>query len=380
MIVSHYISSAPLPLSHKRAQRDSNLELYRIILMLLIIAHHYVVNSGLYQMIVDAPLSVSSTAMLLFGAWGKTGINCFVLITGYFMCRSNFSIHKFIRLYLQIVFYSLLFYLIFCFTGCETFSPVKAFLKMLPFKCLADDFISCFLVFYLTIPFLNILINNLDRKKHLLLMALLLTVFTLLPSVPNLVRLSFNYIEWFVTLYIIASYIRLYGFGIEISHRQWLWISFMTIFIASFSVVGLFLVYKLGYFRHHLSFFFISDSNKILALAVSVATFMWFKGLKIPSQKLINTLGAATFGILLIHANSDTMRQWLWCDTINCTVHFTGLVSKDLTYATMAVIIVFITCAAIEILRSKYIEPYLLEVSNRVLNRKRTLSFETSDK
>ncbi len=28
-------------------QRDSNLELYRIIVMLLIVAHHYVVNSGL---------------------------------------------------------------------------------------------------------------------------------------------------------------------------------------------------------------------------------------------------------------------------------------------------------------------------------------------
>lgn len=31
----------------KIQQRDSNLELYRIIVMLLIVAHHYVVNSGL---------------------------------------------------------------------------------------------------------------------------------------------------------------------------------------------------------------------------------------------------------------------------------------------------------------------------------------------
>ena len=30
-----------------KKNRDSNLELYRIIVMLLIIAHHYVVNSGL---------------------------------------------------------------------------------------------------------------------------------------------------------------------------------------------------------------------------------------------------------------------------------------------------------------------------------------------
>lgn len=31
----------------KSQRRSSNLELYRIIVMLLIVAHHYVVNSGL---------------------------------------------------------------------------------------------------------------------------------------------------------------------------------------------------------------------------------------------------------------------------------------------------------------------------------------------
>lgn len=31
----------------KKKHRDSNLELFRIITMLLIVAHHYVVNSGL---------------------------------------------------------------------------------------------------------------------------------------------------------------------------------------------------------------------------------------------------------------------------------------------------------------------------------------------
>ena len=33
--------------------RDSNLELYRIIMMLLIVAHHYVINSGLDAVIMN---------------------------------------------------------------------------------------------------------------------------------------------------------------------------------------------------------------------------------------------------------------------------------------------------------------------------------------
>ena len=58
--------------------RDSKLELYRIIVMLLIVAHHYVVSSGLTAdgPIYTDPLSWRSLFLLLFGAWGKTGINC----------------------------------------------------------------------------------------------------------------------------------------------------------------------------------------------------------------------------------------------------------------------------------------------------------------
>ena len=34
-------------------------------------------------------------------------------------------------------------------------------------------------------------------------------------------------------------------------------------------------------------------------------------------NKFINAVSSTTFGVLLIHANSSTMRQWLWKDVIN---------------------------------------------------------------
>lgn len=92
-------------------QRASNLELFRIITMLLIIAHHYVVNSGLMEVIRgvgdNSGITAKSIFYLLFGAWGKTGINCFVLITGYFMCKSQITKKKFIKLLIQIYFIKL---------------------------------------------------------------------------------------------------------------------------------------------------------------------------------------------------------------------------------------------------------------------------------
>ena len=76
--------------------RNSNLELYCIIVMLAIVAHHYVVNSGLMEGAVSGnDFTLIQVFFLLFGMWGKTGINCFVLITGYFMCQQQITLRKF---------------------------------------------------------------------------------------------------------------------------------------------------------------------------------------------------------------------------------------------------------------------------------------------
>lgn len=64
----------------KVVKRNTNLELFRVITMILIVAHHYVVNSGLLAAdgpICTSPISARSVFLMLFGAWGKVGINCF---------------------------------------------------------------------------------------------------------------------------------------------------------------------------------------------------------------------------------------------------------------------------------------------------------------
>ena len=74
----------------------------------MIVAHHYVVNSGLFDSggpMVSNPISANTLFLALFGALGKVGINCFLMITGYFMCTSHITVRKFIKLILQIYLY-----------------------------------------------------------------------------------------------------------------------------------------------------------------------------------------------------------------------------------------------------------------------------------
>lgn len=85
--------------------RSSNIELLRIITMLVIVAHHYVVNSGIGDIVLNnSAINIKNTFYLIIGGWGKTGINCFVLITGYFMCKSRITIRKFLKLVFEVEF------------------------------------------------------------------------------------------------------------------------------------------------------------------------------------------------------------------------------------------------------------------------------------
>ena len=96
-------------------------------------------------------------------------------------------------------------------------------------------------------------------------------------------------------------------------------------------------------------YYLIQDSNRPLALLTSICAFMYFKNLKVPYNKYINMIGASIFGVLLIHANSDTMRQWLWKDTLNNVGHY-----NDTTFwlhAILSVLIVFTVCIFIDRLR-----------------------------
>ena len=346
--------------------RRSNLELYRIIVMMLIVAHHYVVNSGLMEVMADDPMSSKSLYLYILGMWGKTGINCFVLITGYFMCRSNITLRKFLKLFLEVMFYNIMIWAIFVATGYESFS-IKMMLKdVLPITSIHDGFTSCFLVFYLFIPFLNILLENLDKKRHQYLLALCLFTYTFLAMIPK-IHVVFNYVTWFSVLYLISSYIRLYGVFPSVKNIRWGLLTLASVALAMVSTIG-FIFLHLKYGIKLIPYRLVSDSNAIFAVIVSVCSFMYFKDLTIRQSKIINTVSASTFGVLLIHANSDTMRQWLWKDTLNNVGQYA---SDHLVWFSIgSVLSVFFICIILDYIRIHTFEKWSFRIlDKRIGNR-----------
>lgn len=343
-------------------ERKSNLELFRICSMLVIIAHHYVVNSGLLDCIRSQTiLGTNDFFLLLFGWGGKTAINCFVLITGYYMCKSQISIKKWMKLLFEVEFYNIVIFGIFLWSRYEIFSLKGLAQVIFPFFNIDYSFSTCFLLFYLFIPFLNKLIYGLSKREHWYLLVLCMIVYTILPSFAG-VNVIFNYVTWFCIIYILASYIRLYPKTWFDNVKLWGGLLILMLALSWGSVVTLAIIAGIMGKGFEISFvyFLVSDSNKIFAVTTAVCAFMFFKRVDIGCSKVINTIASSTFGVLMIHANSNTMRQWLWKDVCNNVTFYD---SKWLIiHAVGCVLLIYLVCTIVDMMRIKCLENLFLKL------------------
>lgn len=281
------------------------------------------------------------------------------------MCKSNITIRKILKLSLEVIFYNIIIYSFFVIFGKSDFSPKDAFLCFLPIKSIADGFTSCFIAFYLAIPFLNILVQNMTKRQHQLLICLCLLIYTFIGMIP-IFKLKMNYVSWFCVLYFISSYIRFYVNTDNRNNKKWEWFSVLFI---SLSMVSVLVLLYMSSIKGHMYdvYFFVGDSNRILALLTAICSFMWFKNMKFKYSKWINTIAASMFGVLLIHANSSTMRHWLWNDILQNANHYGD--EHYILYAFFSVLTVFATCIIIDLLRIHTIEKYTFKQIDKLLDK-----------
>lgn len=146
-------------------ERKSNIELLRIVCMLLIILWHINIGFG-----GDKELSTFSLGNIL-NSITVMGVNCFVLISGYFGIRFNWG--KLVSLIFQCLFYSVTI----------SFVCHKIFGESLDFKTLFLPissnvwwFMTVYVMLYLSAPFLNKAWDNMNSREKILTLLSLVVI------------------------------------------------------------------------------------------------------------------------------------------------------------------------------------------------------------
>ena len=350
----------------KAAPRRSGLELLRVLAMLGIIAHHYVVNSGLAAAdgpILADPLSPRALLHLFAGAWGKTGVNIFVLISAYFLCEKGISPRKFLKLLAEYLFYRVGIALLFWISGYEPFSVTALADVLLPVRFLQDSFFSGYLVWYLSVPFLNLLAHRMTEKQHLRLLALLGFAYVFLGTLRPFLGVTMNYFSWFVVLYFLASFLRLHPRKLFTGTKRWGILSAACVLCCLLAVAACAFVSR----RIQKPYFFVlvTDANTLLAVVTSLSLFLFFNQLNLKPSRFINGAAAVSFGVFCIHAHSDTMRRWLWGDLLQVTASYSS--SRALWLLPAAVLGIYLVCGAVDWLRARFLErPFLAALDRRL--------------
>ena len=346
----------------KQDFRKSNIELLRIVAMVMIVAHHYAYHGGFA--FPKNELSINRFWIQLILSGGTIGVDVFVLISGFFLVSSeHIRINKIIRTWAQLLFYSFILFFCFVFAGIEPFGLKKLLISLAPVTYNTWWFASSYFVLYLLSPYINILLKSFNKKQYIFFLASLFFYWCIIPTITYRPFQS-NFLLWFVFLYSLAGYVKIFGVNISLSGGKLIALSFVCILCSAllsayFDLLGT----KSHFFEHWAMHLY--DMQCLPILIISFLLFIGFSKMNIGYNKLINIVASATFGVYLIHEH-PFVRPFLWKRILKGASYSESYLL--IPYSLLAVFLVFACCTIIELLRKEMIEKQYMNAVNNIAN------------
>ena len=239
----------------KNKERDSNLELLRIVSMIMIILHHLI---------------------------------CYNLQAGYYMInKKNISYKKIFLLELQVLFYTIIILLIYTLIT-NNLNIDLLFSSLLPLITKSYWFYTSYFVIYILIPIINKVINKLNQFQYFMI----IIGMTWIIIICHVLSFDETLLLYY---YLIGGYIRKY---VKIKNNN----IYLIISTCTYTLMCI-----IEFFINKYYF----NLDNIYVTICSVTLFIYFLNLDIKYNKTINNLASSSFAVYLIHEN-EIIRSILW--------------------------------------------------------------------
>ena len=344
-ILLSFFKEVPMP---GKTQRSSNLELLRILCMLLIIGDHLTGQGG----IADYTTLPSSFAFCLIGCGSRIACSVFILIGGWFLCEQPYKTRRPLSLWLSLWLYTVPVTLLCRLAGLDvSFGALRW--AAFPASTRQLWFISDYLLLLLCVPLLNRVLRGLPRTAHRGLLAVLAVPMILYPTLSGENGIVSDTAWMFLYEYLLAAYLRRYpenrlarllqnraaalalGLGLPLVN---------TAIRAVLETRGLTdgkAFQYVAYYRTALG----ALPNLLAALAL----FYLFKNLDLGCVWWVNALSGTTLGVYILH-QVPAFRNFLWNGLLQAQAHHGSVV-----YTLFAIFAVLFGCAAVDAVRTRLV-------------------------
>lgn len=302
----------------KEKNRQANFELLRIIAMLMVVTMHYLIKGKVAVSMAEDGSAVNLAAWFLESAC-IVAVNVYVLISGYFLAEAEWKISRFVKLLLQIWCYSVGLPVICLALGVESVAQWSIYdwaVAVFPLQMEHYWFATAYMILYLLMPVLSLAVRKMDKKQLQITIITLVCFFSVPKSIiPILIptdRYGYDF-GWFICLFLIASYIRLYGIKFLNNKRKALGSYIILVFVIWGYSAGLGWLVRKWELPLSYACDMVHCYNHILVLAASVALFCGVLYLRIPRgffAKIVCGIAPYTFGVYLLHENAAIRLLW----------------------------------------------------------------------
>ncbi|WP_324718318.1 acyltransferase [Limosilactobacillus fermentum] len=320
--------------------RDSRIELLRILGMLMIIQSHFYIYGNWSG---TQTLNPKNTVKILaLDGLGPAGAIIFFIITGYF---ANLSLdfqsdlkkakRKAFNTWKKTFTYSVVITIIFISIGVNV-KLKELIIAFLPFTLGEYWFISCYMLLIIFSPFINILLSNLSNKQ--------LKIINILLFLPQVLMLANNSC---VSKFILAISGYIIGATIRIKKSEFINIKahnyiILMLLIYAFELCSVYFSRILGTRFEHSAHFM----EYVPAYIIAICIFVLFLKFPIFHSKIINLLALGSFAAYLI-TEQIVFRKILWTQIVNAR----GVQNSPYLYlfSLSTVVVIYVICSLFDL-------------------------------
>ena len=307
-----------------KKERNYNIDVIRIFAFFCVVAVHFFLNSGFY----DVP--VYGKKMLVMSIFRNFFIICvplFITMTGYLMCSKSLKNGYYkglLKILLTYLLCSIVYSVFTCLYYNSSFEFYDFIKNLLSYRgTLYAWYIEMYIGLFVLIPFLNFISSNLNSKKDFQILLASLIFLVSLPGIINIYKI--DSIEWWhepsinsdyfkaipsywcsiypLLYYFLGAYIK--KFSSEIKYRN-------SIFLLIFTVIlsGVFSFYRS--YNNNFAFASWNDYSSLFTFIITFVTFVLILNIKIDFskykfKKVLVVLADSCLGGYLLSCIFDTI-------------------------------------------------------------------------